>query len=189
MVASQQNAWIHAAATVVVGVAGVILRLSWAEWCWIVLAVTTVWTAEALIDRPELKKLPLTLLTGNSHQAIAACDAALAASGTATLETALYRKPMVITYRMANSTWAMMSRMRYQPWVGLPNIIEGAFLVPELLQEQATPENLSAALLNVALDPVIQSRLPLRFARIHEQLRRDASERAADALVPWLNAH
>ena len=133
--------------------------------------------------------LKITLLFGHAREAIAAADAVLVASGTATLETALYRKPMVITYRMSPSSWSLISRMRYQPWVGLPNIIAGRFLVPEILQEQASPENLAQALLNVCLDPEIQRRLPEQFAAMHELLRRNASERAADAAMPWLQAN
>jgi len=128
----------------------------------------------------------MTLLFGHAREAIAAADAVLVASGTATLETALYRKPMVITYRMSPTSWQLISRMRYQPWVGLPNIIAGQFLVPEILQDQATPENLAQALVNVSLDPAIQRHLPERFASMHELLRRNASERAADAAMPWL---
>jgi lipid-A-disaccharide synthase len=130
--------------------------------------------------------LPLTLLFGHAREAIAAADAVLVASGTATLEAALYRKPMVITYKMANLTWKLMSRMKYQPYVGLPNIIAGEFIVPELLQHEATPENLAQALINVHNDPVIQRRLPERLEAIHHSLRQDTASRAADAVLPWL---
>jgi len=130
--------------------------------------------------------LPLTILFGHAREAIAASDAVLVASGTATLETALYRKPMVITYRMAELTSKIMSRMRYQPYVGLPNIIAGEFIVPELLQDDATPENLAQALVNVHNDPVIQRRLPERLAAIHRSLRQDTAEGAAQAVLAWL---
>ena len=130
--------------------------------------------------------LPLTILFGHAREAIAASDAVLVASGTATLEAALYRKPMVITYRMAELTWKIMSRMRYQPYVGLPNIIAGEFIVPELLQHEATPENLAQALVNVHNDPVIQCRLPERLAAIHRSLRQDTAARAADAVLACL---
>jgi len=133
-------------------------------------------------------ELPLTLLFGHAQDALAAADVALVASGTATLEAALLRKPMVITYRMAELTWRLMSRMRYQPWVGLPNIIAGEFLVPELLQHEATPENLAQALLNSLNDPVVARRLPERFGELHRLLRRDAAARASEAVLPWLRA-
>ena len=132
------------------------------------------------------QNLPLTILFGHAREAIAASDTVLVASGTATLETALYRKPMVITYRMAEFTWKIMSRMRYQPYVGLPNIIAGEFIVPELLQDDATPENLAQALINVHNDPVIQRRLPERLAAIHRSLRQDTAAGAAQAVLAWL---
>ena len=141
---------------------------------------------EAALYDEDGQDLPLTILFGHAREAIAASDAVLVASGTATLEAALYRKPMVITYRMAALTWKIMSRMRYQPYVGLPNIIAGEFIVPELLQDDATPENLAQALVNVHNDPVIQRRLPDRLAAIHRSLRQDTAARAADAVLPWL---
>jgi lipid-A-disaccharide synthase len=132
------------------------------------------------------QELPMTVLFGHAREAIAASDTVMVASGTATLETALYRKPMVITYKMAPLTWKIMSRMRYQPYVGLPNIIAGEFIVPELLQDDATPENLAQALLNVHGDPVLRKRLPERLGDIHVSLRQNTAERAADAVLPWL---
>ena len=141
---------------------------------------------EAALYAEGGQDLPLTILFGHAREAIAASDAVLVASGTATLEAALYRKPMVITYRMAALTWKIMSRMRYQPYVGLPNIIAGEFIVPELLQDDATPENLAQALVNVHNDPVIQRRLPDRLAAIHRSLRQDTAARAAEAVLPWL---
>jgi hypothetical protein len=102
--------------------------------------------------------LPLSILFGHAREAIAACDVALVASGTATLETALARKPMVITYKMAELTYRLMKRMGYIPWVGLPNVIAGEFVVPEILQHDATPENLAQALLNSLNDPVVTRR-------------------------------
>ena len=127
--------------------------------------------------------LPIRILFGHSKTAIAASNAVLVASGTATLEVALYRKPMVIAYKMALGSWRLMSRMRYQPWVGLPNIVAGKFIVPEILQDEASPENLAQALLNQLADRQIASRLTREFAGIHETLRRDASNRAAEAVV------
>jgi lipid-A-disaccharide synthase len=131
-------------------------------------------------------ELALTILFGHAREAIAAAHAVLVASGTATLETALYRKPMVIAYKMAKTTYRIMSRMAYQPWVGLPNVIAGEFIVPELIQDEATPENLAQAVLNTLNDPVVAKRLPERLARMHELLRRDSSAIVAEALSPWL---
>jgi lipid-A-disaccharide synthase len=140
---------------------------------------------QALYDagNPEL---PLTILFGHAREAIASAHAVLVASGTATLETALYRKPMVIVYKVAETTYRIMWRMRYLPWIGLPNIIAGEFIVPELVQHEATPENLAQALLNVLNDPVVAKRLPERLARMHELLRRDSSAVITEALLPWL---
>ena len=95
------------------------------------------------------QELPFKLLFGHAQDALAACDAALVASGTATLEAALLKTPMVIAYRMSPWSWRLMRRMRYQPWVGLPNILAGRFVVPEFLQDDATPDNLAQALGNL----------------------------------------
>lgn len=131
--------------------------------------------------------LPIRILFGHSRTAIAASNAVLVASGTATLEVALYRKPMVIAYRMAPGTWRLMSRMRYQEWVGLPNIVAGKFIVPEILQDDATAENLAQALLNQLSDKQVGSRLNREFEGIHAKLRRNASSRAAEAVVTCMN--
>jgi len=133
-------------------------------------------------------ELPLSILFGHAREAIAACDIALVASGTATLETALARKPMVITYKVPELTYRLMSRMAYLPWVGLPNIIAGEFLVPEILQHDATPENLAQAVLNSLNDPSVNRRLPERLEQIRQLLRQDTATRATDALMPWLRA-
>jgi lipid-A-disaccharide synthase len=130
--------------------------------------------------------LPLTVLFGHAREALAACDVALVASGTATLETALARKPMVITYKMAPLTARLMARMATVPYAGLPNIIAGEFVVPEILQNDATPENLAQAVLNSLNDPVVSRRLPERLNRMRLLLRRDTSARASEALLPWL---
>ncbi len=142
---------------------------------------------ETALYAEEAESLPLTILFGHSRDAISAADAVLVASGTATLETGLYRKPMVIAYRMAETSWRIMSRMRYQPWVGLPNIIAGEFLVPELLQQDATPENLAQAMINSLTDPVVRRRLPEKLAAIHRLLKQNTAERAADAVLQCMN--
>src|SRR6266704_512037 len=132
--------------------------------------------------------LPLTVLFGHARDAIAACDVALVASGTATLEAALARKPMVITYKMAGLTYRIMTGMGHLPWIGLPNIIAGEFLVPEILQGDATPENLAQATLNSLNDPVVGRRLPERLEQIRRLLRRDTAARATEAVLPWLQS-
>ncbi len=132
------------------------------------------------------QELPLTLLFGHAHDAMAAADAVLVASGTATLETALYQRPMVIAYRMSPWSWRLMRRMRLQPWVGLPNILAGRFVVPEFLQDEATPENLAQALGNLVADPALAARLEQVFSELHRQLRQNTAERAAAAILPLL---
>jgi len=130
--------------------------------------------------------LALTVLFGHAREALAACDVALVASGTATLEAALARKPMVITYKMAELTARLMARMATVPYAGLPNIIAGEFVVPEILQGDATPENLAQAVLNSLNDPVVGRRLPERLDRMRLLLRKDTAARASEALLPWL---
>jgi lipid-A-disaccharide synthase len=134
----------------------------------------------------QAESLPITILFGHAREAIAAANVVLVASGTATLETGLFRKPMVITYKMASSSWKLMSRLRYQPWVGLPNIIAGRFVVPEFLQDEATPENLAQALLNELGDASVRRGLSQEFDSMHRLLRHNAAERAADAVMESL---
>jgi len=141
---------------------------------------------EAELYRAEAAELPLTILFGHAQEALAAADVALVASGTATLEAALLKKPMVITYQMAELSFQLMQRMGYLPYVGLPNILAGEFVVPELLQHDATPENLAQALLNSMNDAVVRMRIPRRFAAIHHELKRNAAKQAANALLPLL---
>jgi len=139
------------------------------------------------IHRNGALELPLTLMFGHSHEALAAADLALVASGTATLETALFKTPMVIAYKMSPITWKIMRRMLYLPYVGLPNILAGEFLVDELMQEAATPEALSDALLALMRDAPRQRRQVERFAEIHHTLRQDNASKAAEAVLAILD--
>jgi lipid-A-disaccharide synthase len=132
-------------------------------------------------------ELPITVLFGHAREALAACDVALVASGTATLETALARKPMVISYKMARLTAWLMRKMATVPYAGLPNIIAGEFVVPEILQDDATPDNLAQAVLNSLNDPVVTRKLPERLERMRLLLRKDTAARASEALLPWLH--
>ena len=131
--------------------------------------------------------LPLTILFGHAHAAMTAADAVLVASGTATLEAALLKCPMVITYKMPPLTWRMMRRKKYLPYVGLPNILAGRFIVPELLQDDATPENLSQAMLNLVNDGPVRGKLTRAFSRLHFDLKQNTAERAVDAILPFLS--
>jgi lipid-A-disaccharide synthase len=131
--------------------------------------------------------LPLTLLFGHSHEALAAADLALVASGTATLETALFKTPMVIAYRQSPLTSALMRGMVYLPYVGMPNILAGEKLVPELLQDDANPAALAGALLALLRDTAAQRRQVERFREFHHLLRQNAAEKAADAILQVVN--
>ena len=126
------------------------------------------------------------IVAGQSHTVLAACDVTLIASGTATLEAALFKRPMVIAYHMAWLSWQIMRRKKLQPWVGLPNILCQDFVVPELLQDAATPEALAAAVLNwlnaTRTDPARIPLLEQRFADLHVTLQRDTSTLARHAI-------
>jgi len=125
----------------------------------------------------------LTLVDGQSHACIAAADAVLAASGTATLEVALYKKPMAIAYKVMPAEWAIIRHMGYLPWIGLPNILSREFVVPEFLQHAATPEALAEATWFQLTDENNRARLAQRFADIHHSLLRDSARLSADAVL------
>jgi lipid-A-disaccharide synthase len=126
------------------------------------------------------------IVSGQSHTVLAACDVTLIASGTATLEAALFKRPMVIAYNMNWLSWQIMKRKQLQPWVGLPNILCRDFVVPELLQEAATPQALAQALLqwidakSSAPDKI--AAVQQRFTQLHKDLQRDTSQLATDAI-------
>lgn len=141
---------------------------------------------EQALYRLAAEELPVTRLFGHAHDAMGAADGVLVASGTATLEAALLNKPMVIAYRMSSWSWRLMRRMKYQPWVGLPNILSGRFVVPEFLQDEATPDNLAQALGNLVEDTETCRRIAATFAGLHVQLRQNSAERAAEAILPYL---
>jgi len=122
------------------------------------------------------------IVAGQSHTVLAACDVTLIASGTATLEAALFKRPMVIAYNMNWLSWQIMRRKQLQPWVGLPNILCRDFVVPELLQDAATPQALSDAVLQWLAAPEKMAALQEKFSALHLELRRDTSQLAADAI-------
>ena len=143
---------------------------------------------ERTLHEEQRTDLPLTLLFGHSHEALAAADLALVASGTATLETALFKTPMVIVYRQSPVTWALMRRMLYLPYIGLPNILAGERLVPEFVQDKATPGACANALLDLLQDATAQRRQVERFHEIHAVLRQDTARKAADAVLAVIDA-
>lgn len=128
----------------------------------------------------------LQVVAGQSHTVLAACDVTLIASGTATLEAALFKRPMVIGYRMHALSWRLMRRKQLQPWVGLPNILCGDFVVPELIQDAATPQALAAAVLQWLdarqHDPQRLAALQERFTALHHSLLRNTPQLAAEAI-------
>ncbi|RRV23429.1 lipid-A-disaccharide synthase [Pseudomonas sp. o96-267] len=126
------------------------------------------------------RDLPLTLLNGRSHEALAACDAVLIASGTATLEALLYKRPMVVAYRVAPLTYRILKRLVKSPYISLPNLLAERLLVPELIQDAATPEALAQAVAPLIDGGQVQTE---GFDVIHRALRRDASLSAADAVL------
>ena len=148
----------------------------------------TARTAFETIKAARAADLPLQIVDGQSHVVLAAADAVLVASGTATLETALFKRPMVIAYKVNALTAAMMRRMGYIPWVGLPNILAREFVVPEFLQEAATPQALADALMFQLDDAANRSALEARFRAMHETLRRDTGERAAAVIADLIEA-
>jgi lipid-A-disaccharide synthase len=131
------------------------------------------------------RDLPLTLLDGRSHVALAACDAVLIASGTATLEALLYKRPMVVAYRLAPLTYWILKRMVKSPYVSLPNLLAQRLLVPELLQDAATADALAQTLLPLLDNGAEQT---AGFDALHRTLRRDASNQAADAVLSLIGA-
>ncbi len=133
-------------------------------------------------------QVALHWLDGQSHTALAACDATLIASGTATLEAALFKRPMVIAYRMHALSWQLMKRMRYQPWVGLPNILCRDFVVPELIQDDCTPQALAQACLQALDDRPRAAAVQRRFDDLHQLLRRDTARCATDAIAQVIEA-
>ena len=143
----------------------------------------------SLLAQAGLADVPLRIIDGQSHAAIAAADAVLVASGTATLEVALFKKPMVIAYKMMAASWHVLRHMGYQPWIGLPNIMAREFLVPELLQHNATPEAIADALWRQLEDGVGRQRLRQRFTEMHHALRRDTARLSAQAVLEMISNH
>ncbi len=131
----------------------------------------------------EAQHLPITLLFGHAHDAMVAADGVLVASGTATLEAALLKRPMVVTYKVSPLISWLMKRMAYLPYVGLPNVLAGRFVVPEFLQDQALPENLAYALLNLVSNKQAVAELDELFNGMHTALKQDSARKAAEVVL------
>lgn len=133
-------------------------------------------------QHPEEVQPNISILFGHSHLAMQAADFVLVASGTATLEAALLKKPMVITYRMPKLSWQILKRMNYLPWVGLPNVLAERFVVPELLQNDATPERIASTVMDMMIDKPKLDDIRAEFTAMHETLKQDNAEKAAQAI-------
>lgn len=138
---------------------------------------------ESALYRLGLTELPIRLLFGHAQDALGAADVALVASGTATLEAALMKCPMVITYKIGGFQHWLLKKLAYLPYVGLPNVLAGRFLVPELLQDDATPEALAATLLDLLGNADRRAEMIEEFDRIHLSLRQDTANKAASAVL------
>lgn len=142
---------------------------------------------EQALYRNQAENLPVTLLYGHAQMAMNAADGVLLSSGTATLEAALLKRTMVVTYKLNPLSYFLVKRRGfYLPYVSLPNILAGRFVVPEILQDDATPETLSQALLNQIGDKDVRTRQEAAFTELHYKLRMDSAERLVEALAPLL---
>ena len=141
---------------------------------------------EDALYRNQADDLPLTILFGHAHLAMTASDGVLLASGTAALEAALLKRPMVVTYRGPRLSYAIARSKVYLPYVSLPNVLAGRFVVPEIFQDEATPEVLAQALVNQIGDKEVRLRQERVFQEIHDRLRQNSGERVVEALLPLL---
>lgn len=141
---------------------------------------------ERAVYRNRARDLPITIMFAHAHDAMAIADSALIASGTATLEAALLGCPMVIAYRMPRASYWLLKGKAYLPYFGLPNILSGEFIAPEFIQDDATADNLSQALLNLLADNKTRTRLRAKFSALAGSLQHNASQRAAEAVLPLI---
>ena len=128
----------------------------------------------------------IQILFGHAHDAMEAADMVILASGTATLEAALLKRPMIITYKMPALSWQILKRMRYQPYVGLPNILAEKWLVPELLQKEATPEKLTEKCVEILENQAGLEQLHDEYMQIHYSLKQDSAEKAAQVVLSYI---
>ena len=138
-----------------------------------------------ILDASGLQ-LPLTLLDGQGHETLAACDAVLIASGTATLEAMLFKRPMVVAYRMASLTFRILKRLVRVGHVALPNLLAGHEVAPEFLQDAATPAAMGQALLDRLGPTPEREQAEAKYRELHELLRRNADHTAAAAVLDLL---
>ncbi len=138
------------------------------------------------IEKYASHNLDIHLLFGHSHDAMEAADFVIVASGTATLEAALLKKPMIITYRMSSASWRLLKPMHYLPYVGLPNVLAKQFIVPELLQHDATPEKLTEAMNEMLADKNQLKLIEETFTDMHHSLKQNSAQKAAEVILSYL---
>lgn len=143
---------------------------------------------ERVLYERDANQLPLQMLFGHAHDALAASDIALATSGTVTLEAALMRCPMIIAYRVAPMSYAIAKRVIKVKYIGLPNILCDEWVAPEFIQDEMSPQNLAQAALNLLHDTKARAAITGRFSRVHAQMKCNAAERAAAALAGLIEA-
>jgi lipid-A-disaccharide synthase len=136
---------------------------------------------------PEKHHPSFMIIFGHALMAMQAADIVVVASGTATLEAALLKRPMVITYRMPWFSWQILKRLNYLPYVGLPNILAGRFVVPELLQDDANPDKLAETILNLVNNEALLNDIRTEFMNMHEVLRQNNEDKAAQAVLEYLS--
>ncbi len=141
---------------------------------------------EQALYKDMTQEIDLSILFGHAHDAMEAADVVLVASGTATLEAALLKRPMVITYRMPTLSWWILKRMNYLPYVGLPNILASKFVVPELLQKDATPQKLADAVSLLLVDRNHVQEIKQEFTAIHQSLKQNSAKKAASVILSYL---
>jgi lipid-A-disaccharide synthase len=151
-----------------------------------VISQETRWKFQAALAANDAEALPVSILFGHAHLAMEAADAVIVASGTATLEAALLKRPMVIAYRMSPLSWQILRHMNYLQHVGLPNILAGKTVVPELLQGDATPERLADSVLKMVNNKINVDEIKREFSVIHNILKQNTEEKAARVILDML---
>lgn len=147
---------------------------------------TTEQQFENAIAEQHGKNLPIEIITGQSREVMTACDLVILASGTAALEAALLKKPMVVTYKVSFLTYVIVKLLSHVKYYSMPNNLAGRELVPELMQYDATPENIGRAVEKILSDPEEKNRLVRELEKMHLDLKRDGDQRAADTVLSYL---
>ena len=139
-----------------------------------------------MLDSCSNKIKNIKVIIGHSHDTISSANMVIAVSGTATLEAALYKKPMIIVYKTSTLSYLMLKKMLLIPYIGLPNILLNRFIVPEFLQNMATPENISNKAVEILTDKKLQKYLNIKFKELHISLKRNSSELIFKKIIKYL---